>query len=194
MTVTSGKCRAMSASCRALLLPVGHIENAAAHMRLQTRRCGRRARCACRRSCFELRDGHAELGVRAGGANVMMMAAARAGIDAHEDLACPGTTPARRVSAYRLSTVTRTPRSRAQAYSSRGAKLGVKRMRAGSRSGNSCSARSTSPRDTHSKLDAFGVHRLQQPAGASWPSSSSARGQRLHRRASARAALTLSRS
>ena len=82
------------ASTRAVCSQLRDIENAAADVRLQAddARAGRlRQPGAALRSS---RQRHAELGVRAGGAHVMVMAAPDAGVDAHEDVAAAEQLPA----------------------------------------------------------------------------------------------------
>ena len=68
------------------LLPVAHVEHAAAVVRVQADDA-RAGLTRVLRQLVELSDRHAELRVRAGRADVMVMAAARARIHAHENLA-----------------------------------------------------------------------------------------------------------
>ena len=63
----------------------------------------------------------------------------------------PRNTSGQCCSASTLSSVTLMPRSRAKAYSSRGAKLGVNSTRSIGSEGATSNTRSSSPRETHSR-------------------------------------------
>ena len=144
----------------ARLGPVGDVENAAAGVRVQSNdpRAARRAQ-ALASSAISAR----------GTPNFECSPAVRTWWwcprpvpgSTRTKISRPANTSGHAFSGYKLSKVTRTPRSKPNSYSARGAKFGVNSTRSGMRPGTCAKACASSPCDTHSSDEARGVHAPQ---------------------------------